>query len=109
MTGGEIKMTIDEKIAKIDQREIAGVCSASVSTLPSRRCGSTLAAIAAKPGAIWRHGPHHPARKSIRSGISLNAVCFSKFAEVNSTGCPRNNGLPHFPQRPPSVARQAYD
>ena len=37
MTGGEIKMTIDEKIAKIDQREIAGVCSASVSTLPSRQ------------------------------------------------------------------------
>jgi hypothetical protein len=57
--------------------------------------------------AIWRHGPHHAAQKSIRSGMLLDAACFSKFAEVSSTGSLRNNGLQHFPQCPPSSSRAA--
>lgn len=82
----------------------ANACSASVSTLPNRKCGSTFAAAAAKPGAIWRHGPHHSAQKSIRSGMSLDVACFSKFVAFSSTGCPSNSELLHFPQRPPSAS-----
>ena len=54
-----------------DTERPAMACSASVSSLPNRICGSRLAAAAWNAGAIWRHGPHHCAQKSTRSGISL--------------------------------------
>ena len=88
-------------------KRLASACSASVSTLPKRSCGSTFAAAAAKAGAIWRHGPHHPAQKSIRSGMSLEVACFSKFAAFNSTGSPWNKVSPHLPQCPPSASLAA--
>jgi hypothetical protein len=30
-----------------------------------------------KPGGIWRHGPHHPAQKSIRKGMPTESVLSS--------------------------------
>ena len=37
----------------------------------SRMRGSSCEAACAKAGAIWRHGPHHEAQKSISRGMSL--------------------------------------
>src|SRR2546421_34461 len=60
------------------------------------------AAIASSDGAIWRHGPHHAAQKSTRTGLSLlrtsssndvSVTCFTAPAMVAvSSGWGRRSG-----------------
>src|SRR6266508_2145548 len=81
--------------------------AASVSSLAKRMMGSSSAAARSKCGAIDRHGPHHSAQKSTTTGMSLRAICLSKFAAVSSTGCRLNKAFLQVPHMGDSESRAA--
>ena len=74
------------------------VCGlASVSSLTWRICGCILADCA-NCGAIVRHGPHHGAQKSTKTGKSVPAMNLSKFASFSSIGFASSKSCWHLPQ-----------
>jgi hypothetical protein len=85
---------------------ISGKCS--VSTFARRINGSRSRAADSNSGAIARHGPHHAAQKSTRTGSSVLPTIRSKSSAVlSSTGRPSNRGARQRPQfgRHPAVSR----
>jgi len=61
---------------------VAGL--ASTSTLTNLACGPSSAATSSTTGAIWRHGPHHSAQKSMTTGTSEASTSDSKVASVTA-------------------------
>ena len=45
-------------------------------------------AISSRIGATWRHGPHHSAQKSTRTGLSDLRTCASNSASVTAAMLP---------------------
>src|SRR6516164_3690576 len=58
--------------------------ASSVLSLPTLILPANWSAILSIVGASIRHGPHHTAQKSTRTGFSLLVTSFSQFAAVNS-------------------------
>ena len=76
---------------------LAIFCSASVSSLPRRKFGSSDCAAASNWGAIILHGPHQGAQKSITVGIPLWAIIFSNAARDSALTEPVNSAFLHLP------------
>ena len=81
---------LDQVVAGADGviDEAAVVGALSTSTLTTFRRPSYSPAISSTMGATARHGPHHTAQKSIKTGLSDLRTVSSKFASVISTVLP---------------------
>src|SRR5215208_1345508 len=67
-------------------KDAASSCSASTFTLATFTAPSYSSAIRSMTGATNRHGPHHAAQKSTRTGTSERATSLSNVAAVSSIG-----------------------
>src|SRR5215207_2879372 len=67
-------------------KDAASSCSASTFTLATFREPSYSSAIRSITGATNRHGPHHAAQKSTRTGTSERRTSLSNVAAVSSIG-----------------------
>ncbi len=70
---------------------------ASVSNFAKITEGESFAAAWANAGAIMRHGPHHGAQKSTRTGTSFRPTNFAKETSLSSTGLGGNSSERHLP------------
>src|SRR5262245_38645350 len=74
------------KVGMLDTRNcIASFCSASTSSLAIRTLPSISLASSSSSGATMRHGPHHSAQKSTRTGVCEFSTSFWKFSPVTCT------------------------
>jgi hypothetical protein len=65
----------------------------ATSILATRSLSSYSSAISSTAGAIILHGPHHPAQKSTRVGVSACSTSASNVASVTSTGLAIDSSL----------------
>lgn len=78
--------------------------AASVSSLARIMRGDSWPAALANSGAIMRHGPHHEAQKSTRTGSWVRVTNLLNDASVKSIGCVGSSTVLHFAQIGPSCS-----
>src|SRR5579863_1132497 len=79
--------------------------ASSAFSFSRRTCGSSTAAARSKAGAIVRHGPHHGAHTSSKTGILLERTWRSNSASSTEDGCASNRARRQLPHLAASAGR----